>query len=559
MSKILTTLSLLLFISVGVFAQSQRFVIIEHFTNASCGPCASLNPALENLLNNNLDKATSIKYHTSWPGKDPMYDHNKVESSSRVSYYSVTGVPYAVMDGNVFKGSPAGINQTLINNQYNVPSPFELTINQRLNASQDSIFVTMIGKATQDVSGNLVAQCAIIEKMIEFTTPPGYNGEKKFPNVMKKMLPDANGTKLPASMKAGDYFIIDYAWKLANVYKIDQLDVIGFVQDNSDKNIKQGARTVNTPIVPLFQNDIELSQLTGVEDNYCYPEITPAFVVRNNGSNDVNSIEFKYQINDEAAKSYTYNGNLKFLETANISFPITDFTVLPTNTLKIYGVAINGNADQYNKNDTLTATFVKSQEAGLSIKIAIKTDEKPEETTWKLEDFDGNVILSGGPYANPGETHTYTQALDKGKCYKFTMYDAGNNGLCCENGTGFCSIRNENGKVLYGITTFESEITKFINASEIVSNKELDNIGISFYPNPVNTSATMVLTTEMNSDMNWQIIDIQGRVISSSNNLKCNSGTNNYNIDCANLSEGIYILKVNIDGKIKHQKFTVKR
>jgi len=36
-------------------AQSQRMVLIEEATNASCGPCASQNPAFDILLNQNRD------------------------------------------------------------------------------------------------------------------------------------------------------------------------------------------------------------------------------------------------------------------------------------------------------------------------------------------------------------------------------------------------------------------------------------------------------------------------------------------------------------------------
>jgi hypothetical protein len=46
-----------------LFGQTQRLVLIEEATNASCGPCASQNPAFDALLNQNRDKLTAIKYH----------------------------------------------------------------------------------------------------------------------------------------------------------------------------------------------------------------------------------------------------------------------------------------------------------------------------------------------------------------------------------------------------------------------------------------------------------------------------------------------------------------
>lgn len=74
----------------------------EEFTQASCGPCASQNPAFNAVLAANTAKATSLKYQTSWPGVDPMNAQNPTDVQTRVNYYSVNGVPDAIMDGNVY-------------------------------------------------------------------------------------------------------------------------------------------------------------------------------------------------------------------------------------------------------------------------------------------------------------------------------------------------------------------------------------------------------------------------------------------------------------------------
>ena len=55
----------------AITAQPTRLVLFEEFTQASCGPCASQNPAFNALLAANSAKAISIKYQTSWPGVDP--------------------------------------------------------------------------------------------------------------------------------------------------------------------------------------------------------------------------------------------------------------------------------------------------------------------------------------------------------------------------------------------------------------------------------------------------------------------------------------------------------
>jgi hypothetical protein len=127
--KNLLLLCLFGFIAITGYSQSQRFVLFEEFTNASCGPCASQNPAFDALLTTNASKCTSVKFHTNWPGVDPMNAQNPTDVAKRVSYYSVTGVPWAAMDGSAtnggsYSGAPANVTQTMINNEYAVPSPF---------------------------------------------------------------------------------------------------------------------------------------------------------------------------------------------------------------------------------------------------------------------------------------------------------------------------------------------------------------------------------------------------------------------------------------------------
>src|ERR1035437_9390866 len=87
--------------AIGAFAQTQRMVLAEEFTQASCPPCAAQNPAFNTLLQANSTKVVAIKYQTNWPGVDPMNAQTQTDVGPRVTYYNCTGVPYAPMDGSV--------------------------------------------------------------------------------------------------------------------------------------------------------------------------------------------------------------------------------------------------------------------------------------------------------------------------------------------------------------------------------------------------------------------------------------------------------------------------
>src|SRR5689334_4310145 len=132
MKKVLLLVSLLI-TTMTLFA-SQRIVMIEEFTNASCPPCAAQNPAFNTLLTANPTKIVELKYQTNWPGVDPMNAQTQnLGVGTRVTYYSVTGVPNAFYDGVAFTGAsyvgaPANATQTTIDNEYAVASNFDMNL-----------------------------------------------------------------------------------------------------------------------------------------------------------------------------------------------------------------------------------------------------------------------------------------------------------------------------------------------------------------------------------------------------------------------------------------------
>lgn len=228
-------------------AQTQRTVLLEEFTQASCGPCAAANPAFNSLLNNNLAKAVSVKYQVSWPGTDPMNAQYASAVASRVNYYSVTSVPYAIMDGSPvtgasYAGYPGNLNQTKIDNEYVYASPFFLNVSHYLNAAQDSIFISGTFTAAQNFTsvGFVRVYFMLIEKHIQFATPPGSNGETDFYNVCRRMYPGQGGAGLPNSWTAGQDTTLNINASIPSyIYDINELAVVCFIQDNGTKEVLQ--------------------------------------------------------------------------------------------------------------------------------------------------------------------------------------------------------------------------------------------------------------------------------------------------------------------------------
>ncbi len=563
MKKIYLIISIFVALSVSAFSQSQRFVLFEEFTNASCSPCAAQNPAFDILLTANANKCTSIKYHTSWPGTDPMYTHNPTDCGARVAYYGVTGVPYAVLDGTPvaggsYLGAPSNANQAKIDAEYAVPSAFDLSINQHLSPGNDTLHITMLGKATAPISGLLTAHCVVIEKHIHFTSAPGSNGEKDFYNVMKKMLPSAAGTSLPSSFQVGDYFVMEFAWKLANVYNINELSVVGFIQDIQTKAVHQAAITSAMPITGVYQNDLELSSLKNLLPSYCEPSFTPQFQLQNNGSVPLTSAEIKYQVNNEPLATYQYAGNLGFLNKTTINLPTINFNIQNNNTLKIFGVTVNGVADEYRKNDSILYSFSMATQSTLAATVLVKTDNNPGETTWDVKDLQGNIIANGGPYTQSAHSYSTNVDLNFGTCYEFTIYDAGGNGVCCTNGIGFFKLSSGGATIATGTAFGSSQTAQFYSLSN-VGLTEPDAASFSVYPNPAWQKATISFTNAAKEQVNVQVYNMQGLLVINLPIQEFASGQHEISLDCSKLNSGVYSIRLTAGTKVFTEKITVKK
>lgn len=175
----LLIISLSMGLSSNLLAQAKKYVIFEHFTQASCAPCAQQNPFMEATLDANVGRTHHISYHTSWPGYDPMNLYNAAQVQDRVTYYGVTGVPDVLGCGNKYHGSPTGVTQTLVDNLASDAAPIRVLVSETSNGTARTVKVKVF-TVDSIPAGSYKIRVAVLEKMVDYVTPPGSNGERTF-------------------------------------------------------------------------------------------------------------------------------------------------------------------------------------------------------------------------------------------------------------------------------------------------------------------------------------------------------------------------------------------
>ncbi len=319
-------LSLFVALTFAATAQTQRMVLLEHFTQASCGPCATYNPLVKQYFDNTSTPAVAIKYQTSWPGFDPMNLHNPTQIQDRVTYYGVSGVPDVVIDGNFAQGNPgtlfAGGQSADMDARAGVASDFEITAFHDLSADLSAVNVNVVITAKNNVNNaNLVAHIAIVEKDIAFPSAPGSNGETNFYNVMKQMLPSSSGTALAASYTTGQTVIMSESWTHANVYDLTDLAAVIYIQDNSTKEIFQAGFSEVISLPAGVQNaDLAASNPAALASaGYCDGTYVPSVDITNNSSANLTSVDVSYDLNGTAGPVQTVAINAG--ASATVTFP----------------------------------------------------------------------------------------------------------------------------------------------------------------------------------------------------------------------------------------------
>ena len=488
--------SLMMFICLKVNAQNERVLLFECFTNTSCPPCAQQNPALDALIDANGDRIAAIKYHMSWPGpNDPMYLHNTADNDARRGVYNVNAVPHTVVDGIRFSNQPGYLNQSSVNNWLAIESPLELRLAYELDETAGIITVHVMGRASTAIAGSCKLYVGVIEKEIHYNSAPGSNGERDFYSVMKKLLPSATGTYI-GEMAEGDYFAYTFSWEWANVYNVDQLDAIAWVQNQNSREVYQACRSSQT-LEPFFANEAGVSNVSNVKSVNCSGNAAPRVLLSNFGSNPLTSAELEIWVYDELLKTVNWTGNLPTFASEKVELGEVNFDIEANQekTLTVKIKSVNGGADEASTNDIALYDFKGAPETvGKVLKLTIHTDNNPQETTWAVTKITtGEVILQGGPYDQANHNYTETIGITSDGCYDLTIYDAGGDGLT--DGNGFYGMKAGSTTLFSGGEFEDSESNEL--SYEVTANIEesLDQATM-VYPNPTSNLLNIVCEGE---------------------------------------------------------------
>ncbi|MCW8961921.1 MAG: T9SS type A sorting domain-containing protein [Ignavibacteriaceae bacterium] len=270
------TLFILLFRSF-LFAQEERKVLVEVFTNSHCPLCPAAHNVIDNYLSGpNGDKISYIYYHMIYPyNDDQLYWESKEGSDARDNYYSpVHATPQGWFDGTLQGGTSCWAAS--LDNLVSTQSPLKIILSGTRNPTQFNINAQLT--RTGDIPDNDLVIHFIIAEDLYYA---GRNGISNHRHVMRKMFPTPDG--LSFTIDLNETKDIPQTIDIDPLWDADSLNVAVFVQSTGSMTVYQSET--------ISYNELNV---TGLKNSKIIPD---EFVLEQNYPNPFNpSTIIKYQI-----------------------------------------------------------------------------------------------------------------------------------------------------------------------------------------------------------------------------------------------------------------------
>ena len=230
----------------ALVTSASKVVIIEDFANVSCNPCVISNKILESLteITYGRSKLVAVKFPTNFPApNDLFYLAAKEICDARISYYNVFFAPTTVIDG-ILKPISTDSNsvKAAVDSRLSITPRFNINIGASLEGDY-SVNVDVKFIDTSSINMNdLVIHTVLTETDIEFETAPGSNGETKFYDVTRLMLPSKDGIPIRQLIDQGE-LTFTFEDALLSSWNLEKLNFVVYIQNKTTKEIFQTGST----------------------------------------------------------------------------------------------------------------------------------------------------------------------------------------------------------------------------------------------------------------------------------------------------------------------------
>jgi hypothetical protein len=264
-----------------------------------------------------------------------------------------------------------------------------------------------------------------------------------------------------------------------------------------------------------------------------------------------------------------WTGDLVSLDVANIDLGTANLAQSGTITITV-------TSDAYPANSTITQALTKvTTPSTTQVHVLINFDEYPEECAWGIFDDAGTLVTSVDySVTTPADLAVVNEfvALPATGCYTFVAVDAYGDGLHSSqwggtDGTISVTTLNGQGNVFSTVWTYDgstdySSAEAAINATTLevgVTEAELTQESLTAYPNPTNNQTNVNFMIATASEVKMSVINMLGDVVMNNDFGTLAAGNYNEVVNFSNMPAGLYLVNLNVNGKVSTLRLTVSK
>lgn len=186
---------------------------------------------------------------------------------------------------------------------------------------------------------------------------------------------------------------------------------------------------------PNFKNDAAIEEIIAPNSLEGYRRDnpicgSPRIVIKNTGTNILQSLKITYGLNIGEKSVYTWNGKLQFLETQEIYLPVPLWKGLSENRVFLVTVSEpNGIPDEYEFNNSLSSTVTIPEYMPEKFILHIEANDlgRAKENAYTISDGNGKIFFNR-PYLEDSTVYDDEIELPEG-CYVFLLTDKMEDGM----------------------------------------------------------------------------------------------------------------------------------
>lgn len=304
----------------------------------------------------------------------------------------------------------------------------------------------------------------------------------------------------------------------------------------------------------------------------------PVITIKNTGTNSLSSVVFNYGLKNATPLTYTWTGNLAFLESTDVVFPASSSIYaanISGSDFEVSVVSVNGTAGDdnsfnnfYTSKTTSVSVFPQKLWIITNTNKAVNPMTQKNETSWTLSDESGNVVASRN-LMNINTQYTDSVNLAPG-CYKFQADDYGCDGISWwayqyynpNPGTGLIRFNypNSNSTIYSPNGDFGCNIIKYFRVNSTVGIEEfVPSVPlIEVYPNPAESEINIRTNFSEKHQAIYTITDLTGKIIQTGSLTDIMVSQEKINVSELAAGAYLFILKLD-DGNAFNQKIIISK